>query len=235
MAAAFRSKTLNGLGNGTDLTATEPAGAVENDILFYWLIIQSTISNFSAPSGWTLLVDLSNGNTGSSQQFAAWLYWIRRGGSAPSFAVSWTTSRYREASITCWSGCKTTGNPYNVVANNAYNTTTDPAAPNCPAVITTVANTVIVPFGASWQGPTTVYSAPTDYTIREPGEAGTALCVASRDVAAIGSENPGSFGGVPAGAGLGVGEITVALEPQDQPVVVATGFQSSLLLRGVGQ
>ena len=219
MPVTFVSKSADGETTGTGFTATEPTGASLNDILFLWVVVQTGLTNWAPPALWTLLVDLSNGGGGDSQNFAAWLYWIRRGTTAPALNASWTSTKFYSVSTTCWRGCKLSGNPYN--ASAGLYAVTNPSAPNPPSISITAQNAVAVALGASWTGPTVAYTAPTGFTIREAGAAGTAVCVASK-IAGVGTEDPGVFGGVPAGAN-GEAGATVALQPEP-------GGQNLLLL-----
>ena len=202
---AFRSKTTN-LGTGTNFTATEPTGATQDDVLFMWVTLGNGITNYSPPSGWTELYHLQ---TGSSPH--TYLYWIRRGASAPSYAVSWTGSVYWEYSVTAWSGTETSGNPYSNASSNTP-TTVNPNNPDCPSVNTGVDNAVVIAFGMGWSDTAGGWQPPAGYTGREYNTAGKDVTVASKDVASAGSEDPGAFSGGRAVLDW-VSEATVSLKP----------------------
>lgn len=206
-AIAFRSKSFISHASSTSSTPTEPAGTVQNDILFMWVVINSS-PTITPPTGWTELYALSAPN---SIQYR--LYWIRRGSSAPSYTISWSTSQYNEISVTAWSGVATSGNPYDVTANNTP-MSRNPSNPNCPSVTTTVANTVVIAFGVSWGGWSTTAGAPTGYSIAEGGVNGdhNDIGVAYIVKAAIGAEDPPAFTGTQ-GTADQVAEVTVALKP----------------------
>lgn len=226
MTVAFRSKTIGGGAAATGVTLTEPAGATLNDILWWWQVVAATETGYAGPTGWTLASALT------STKANTWLYWIRRGASAPNLSASWTNSSYTEGSITCWSGCETSGNPYSDLQINAR-TSRNPCAPNCPAVNTGVANTIVVACGMGWAGwaaGTGGWGAPLNYTMREDCSAFTEgdICVASRAIAVAGSENPPAFGNAK-GVSDEVAEITFALKP---PAAVAAA--NLRMLMGVG-
>lgn len=217
-AVAWRSKTFNS-GTGTSFTATEPSGAAQNDILLMWIVVAGTNTSFVGPSGWTQLHALP------ATSADVWLYWIRRGAGAPSFAVSWTTSSFFEWGVHAVSGAETSGSPFDADVANARTTGTDP---NPPSVTTTVSNDLIMIFGMNWQGVNSgTWGAPTNYTIREPNTTGGDIMVGSRAGVGVGAEDPGAFTGTT--SSNEIAEITVAIK---EPQSAATPKQ--LLTLGVG-
>lgn len=113
MAVAFRSQANSGTGTAANVTGTEPAGAAQDDILIACLYIESDTA-VTAPSGWTNTFDgvaaLNELEIGSSD-YRQYLYWIRRGASAP--ALQWTfSSAFRGVSIAAYSGALTSGDPF---------------------------------------------------------------------------------------------------------------------------
>ncbi|MEZ0392249.1 MAG: hypothetical protein ACAH59_08545 [Pseudobdellovibrionaceae bacterium] len=208
-AIAFRSKTFTSFGtSSTSKTVTEPAGAAQNDILFLWMVLDGS-PTVTTPTGWTLLHSIQGVKPSKTA-----LFWIRRGASAPSYVVNFTSSGYGEFSVTAWSGAETSGSP---IHKNTTNGTrfVAPPEPDPPAVTTTVANTMIVIFGMGWSGWSSIAGAPTGYTIRESGVNGNNndIAVASKALAAAGTEDPGKFtGGVlNPGNQNDVAEVTIAL------------------------
>ncbi|MGZ3769959.1 MAG: hypothetical protein ACXVCP_08160 [Bdellovibrio sp.] len=208
-SVAFRSKSFVWNGNNTAETPPEPAGASQNDILFMWVLLNGN-QTVTPPAGWTELY--SNGGSVSIH-----LYWIRRGATAPNYGISWSTAVYNEVSVTAWSGAATSGNPYDVMAGNPITSRT-PANPDCPAVMTTVANTVVIAFGMTWTGWGTTAGAPTGYMLAEGGISGSYndLAVAYTAKASPGVEDPPAFSANLNNASGYVGEVTVALKPQLQ-------------------
>ena len=208
MAIAFRSKTYSGIPlTGTGFTATESAGASENDILLMWFGNNDGNALTTPPSGWTLIY----ANNSTSQSLSCWLYYIRRGASAPSYTVAWTNSVYYEWSVTAWVGVITTGNPINTSATTGILQNRDPANPDCPSITTTVTNTMVLAVAGTWANLTSGFTPPSGYDLRE-GIISGALCLASKNVAVAGVEDPGAYSGAPAGSS-NVDEITVALIP----------------------
>lgn len=209
-AISFVSKTLTP-GSGTSATPAEPSGAAADDILFLWIVLDSATSGLNVPAAWTQL----NSMTGASSNM--YLYYTRRGSSAPSYSLSWSGNWSYEISVTAWRGVAATGFPIDVRANNTP-TSRNPGNPNCPSVTTTVTNTEVIAFGMNWNGWPTTASAPAGYNLREGGVNGDVnrIAVASKAVATITAEDPGAFSGA-SGSG-DVGEITVALRPADAPI-----------------
>jgi hypothetical protein len=213
-AIGFRSKTFVTSSSATSATPTEPVGAAQNDILLMFIVIETSNTTFIAPAGWTQLYALPS-TTGAD----VWVYWIRRGASAPSYGISWTNLDYYEVSVTAWSGVITSGNPYDAIANNAR-AQANPSAPDCPAVTTTVANTVVLALGMTWAGwGTGGAGTPTGYTLRESGGYTVDLGVASKLVVVAGTDDPSIYTNVPANL-ADKAEITIALKPQVPPLPI---------------
>lgn len=231
MALAFRSASHTADGTAT-ITPSEPAGAAQNDILFYWHVIGNPSSVITDDlTGWTLL------NTWTGSLTITRLYWIRRGASAPDYSITTDSSQYQEASVTCWSGAKTSGNPYgatNYVA--AHNATTPP---NCGSVTTTAANSLVIAFGMGWNGwvSTNGWTAPSGYSDADSG-AGTSINNGDLGVfykaiaSASTSEDPGIFTGMLNGDGgsapdNNLAEGTVELLVDTGPTAALTGTATS--------
>jgi hypothetical protein len=206
-ALAYRNKTYTTSSSSTTgVTATEPAGTAQNDIIFAFFVGNGTLT-VTPPANWNTLASVAvpNGITVK-------LYWIRRGASAPSYAFSWDPSSYYELSITSWSGAETTGNPYDTYTVGTP-TQASPGNPNCPAVTTTVANTLVLAFGMDWNGFNGGGAGPpTGYTLVEGQTTYMDLAIAYKAKATIGSEDPSAFtNAYPTNSDI-VG-ITVALKP----------------------
>lgn len=186
----FRSKVLaDGGGVGvSSLTPTEPAGATTDDILIYWIWINApTASTFAMTSGvWTQFYGPQS--DGTSEVYGLW---TRRGGSAPNYQSTWTTSSAAECSVSCWAGCETSGNPYDQLATAAVSSA-NPCNPNPPSVTTTV-GTIVTVFGVGLAG---TRVAPTGYTLRDGNGANwNRVCAASKDLPSAGAEDPAAFTG----------------------------------------
>jgi hypothetical protein len=205
-SVAFRSKTFTYNASAAAITATEPAGATTNDILLMFVAIDSA-TGFTGPSGWTQLYALP----GSVSD--VYVYWIRRGATPPSFALSWTGTKWVEVSVTAWSGAVTSGNPYDVAAYKAR-AFASPSNPDCPAVVTTVPDTLVLALGMSWNS----WSAggagvPSGYSIIETSNSVNDLAIAVKVKPTAGTEDPPTFTNANS-AIAETGEITIALKPQ---------------------
>ncbi|MEZ0392712.1 MAG: hypothetical protein ACAH59_10875 [Pseudobdellovibrionaceae bacterium] len=209
-AIAFRNKTFTvKTSPSTSTTLTEPTSAAQNDIIFVWAVLGYQTVTASTPTGWTLLYTIQTNQT------KTYLYWIRRGASAPTYTFTYSSVDYAEFSVTAWSGVITSGSPIDVSASNA-SVQKAPAHPDCPSVTTTVANTVVIAFGMGWSGWSTIAGTPSGYTAREVGVNGNNndLAVFSKAVAVAGAENPAAItGALNPGVSNDVAEVTVALKP----------------------
>ncbi|MEY2875591.1 MAG: hypothetical protein RLZZ373_2962 [Pseudomonadota bacterium] len=209
MAITFVGSSLVA-GVADEVTPAEPDGAAENDILFYWIAWIRAGASFVGPTGgWTLLNYFDN----TDGVVDGRLYWIRRGASPPGFAAGANNTAYTEATVSCFSGCATDGSPIDVAAYSAVSTVS--STPDCPAVVTTEANTLVVAFGMGASGHATgTWTMPSGYSVVEDGTqilpATNITCVGSKAVVAAGSENPGAFSNAASGLDESFGG-TVAL------------------------
>lgn len=195
-------------GTWTNASVTEPAGSMQNDILIVYLAVNTINTAFVPDAGWTLLYSLP-----SATQADVWVYWMRRGAGAASGMFSWTTSADYAVSITGWRGVKSLGSPFNITASNARVQRLSTLGPDCPAVTTTVANTMVIALGMAWNGWNfSGTSTPTGYTLIHEQATMGQLGIAYKSLAAAGAEDPSSFGPTNS-ASKDVAEITVALEP----------------------
>lgn len=207
MAIAARTATYgNNGGASTTLLMAEPSGAAENDILFALFQQNGTLSD--APDNWTLL------NTWSGDDFQiVQLYWRRRGSGALSSAeLTFTVGNsayWAEAELSAYSGCLTTGDPWD---DAQYTTQGDRAAPNPPSATSSGAGRYAVAFAGKWDttgsGGAT---APTNYTISRTGGAGEGVFSAYRAVGS-GAEDPSTFGNT-GSATESCSEATIILAP----------------------
>ena len=211
-AISFRSKSLSTGQSNTSITASEPSGTAKNDLLIMFIVLERGYTNFIAPSGWTQLYNLTSTNNAN-----VLIYWIRRGVIAPAYAMSWTSAKYIEVSVTSWKGVITSGTPFDATASNVISQS-DPANPNCPAITTTVKNTMIIALGMTWaEWRSEGAWAPTGYTLIQGSSNHDLIGIASKVLTAAGFENPSSF--TNANGGLNdKAEITLALKPSASPV-----------------
>lgn len=182
---SFRSVSFN-TGTGTSFTMTEPTGATDGDILSAMILIADTFSGFTIDGTWSS--PLFNTDVGP---FTYKQYDMRRSG-APALGVSWTTSRYYEWVLIATSGAVSSGT---FIDASAAGTPTTGVNVDPPAITTTTANTIIYALGTHWAGYGGGTSGPAGWggTVRF-NEAGYDQIVASLEVAAVGANNPGTFG-----------------------------------------
>jgi hypothetical protein len=188
---SYRSKSTGvnttTTGNSTD---TEPSGAVSGDALIAYCLFasgSSTAANAAHPSGWTLLYSVTQG------AFKCNVAYIIRGGSAPT--LQWTTagsSIYREIQILCLTGAAS----ITLDAQSAAGTTgLSIHTPNPPAVTAIASTSLAVCGGMNFAGYTGV-AGPTGYTFRTDTTNGLYDGgMATKSLAASGSEDPAAFGG----------------------------------------
>lgn len=228
MAVAFRSTTYATSGGSSVLTsnAGEPASAAQNDILLVLVVCGATpTSTLSMAGGWSQVPGALW--VGSTSRAA--VFWQRRGSSAPDYTVTQTISQYIASCATCWSGCETNGNPWNVAVANAAQQR-NPGAPDCPSITTTVPNTVAVALGMGWDGElnSSGWGAPTGYSIANNGSVENLgdIAVFYKALATATTEDPSVFTNS-AGTLSDVGELTLALMPPQ-------GSAGILMMRGIG-
>ena len=168
---------------GTSFTATEPGSSADGDGFIMFVAIDDAHSGVNGPSGWTFV---GSADIGTATNY---IYSIRRGAGAPSLDVSWTTSRYTE-----WLVMRVTGQRAgdDFVEAIAFGTPAAGVDINPPAVTTLTADTLVVAAGQSSVG-TIVNNAPTNYTLRSLGDGSFDYVVATRAIAAVGSEDPGVY------------------------------------------
>jgi hypothetical protein len=196
MAVAFRNKTWV-TNTATSVTPTEPTGAAQGDIIFV-LVLTAQISNPINPpdASWT---GVSLTLTGSALASAR-LFWLRRGSSTPNYAsFSWGANAYYEVSVSAWSGCKSSGNPWDQLAST-YNAQTSSNGsgvfgPINNAITPTVAPSMAALFGQFYSGNVTAYTAPTGYTRFDGETAGEDICCAWKSLSDTSTQTPGTWSG----------------------------------------
>jgi hypothetical protein len=196
MAAAFRTKTW-ATGTATSVTPTEPTGAAQGDIIFVFVITAQTSNAINAPDGtWTAVSSTLLGSAQASSR----LFWIRRGASAPTYNnFNWGTSTYYEISVSAWSGCKSSGNPWDQLAST-YNAQTSSNGsgvfgPINNAITPTVAPSLAALFGQFYGGNVTAYTAPSTYTRFDGETAGEDICCAWKSLSDTSTQTPGTWSG----------------------------------------
>jgi hypothetical protein len=160
-------------GSGTSAAPAFPAGTAQDDILVAFIYLESA-ATITAPSGWTLLRDLSTSATTRGRMV---VYWKRHAGASENTSPSWswTGSTWRGGVIGAWSGRVTTGDPWDDhdVLENSAQATSAPVA-----TTTTQAGDDLVLASTSFAAMSTSWTAPANYTERTDT---TVLTVDTRD------------------------------------------------------
>jgi hypothetical protein len=166
------------------ITVSEPAGVVKDDIL---IMLLSTTGSDAIPyfsNSWNLIY---SGNGGG---FYTYIWWTRRGTSAPVYSASWTGDLPSYIHVAAWSGAVAFGSPILTQANTTF---VSGAAANPPAITTTIPDTMIVAM-AVHSGGYSACAAPAGYTTRASAS-GIRFCLGDKILASAGVENPGNITG----------------------------------------
>lgn len=201
MAVAFRSAS-DQFGTGTDITATEPSGAAQGDILIAMIVAGAT-ATVTIPSGWTQLY------TEGPNQMRYVACWIARGASAPSYTFTLSTSVFRQVTVWAFSGGDTTTPFSGQAAGSVINTTNvDP-----PSATPGTVDGMALAIAGHWGG-ANPFVPPSGYTLR--GNTGLSdIGGATKALSSTAAEDPGTFTG-PSGSNDAVG-ITLLLAPGAAP------------------
>lgn len=109
---AFRNTATSTGGVVTSRSAAKPTGTALNDILLAFLYVENT-ATITAPSGWAEAPSSPVSNTASGQSHRLRVYWKRATSSEPStYAWSWTGSVYALVAVAAYTGCVTSGSPF---------------------------------------------------------------------------------------------------------------------------
>jgi hypothetical protein len=222
---AFRSSSVTTVASGTTMTGTEPTGAAADDILIMVTYHPYGATNVRPTSRSWQLVYLAG--TPYNWPFSVGIYWIRRGTTAPSYALDWSTSSAAEMVVTAWSGAKKYGNPFET-KNATATASVNPARPNPPSVTTSTMNSMVIAIGATdLQWNTGGATAPTGYTVATgTGAANKVLGVAYKLKSVPGAEDPSTFTNEKAGTG-GWGADTISLLPANPVTFRSKTFVTS--------
>jgi hypothetical protein len=144
MAVAYRSGSTAGDATGTNLTINKPAGVAAGDILL--CLTYREAGAWTLPAGWSWVDSEQSANVGALRLGLACR---RAGASEPaSYTFNLSASTWRILVMGAWSGCPTSGFPWDVYTSNTGTTST--LAAN--AITTTVANTMLVVGATSGTG-----------------------------------------------------------------------------------
>lgn len=231
---AFRSASHNTGATAANITGSEPTGAALNDILIAILYIESDTA-VTAPSGWTntfagtAALAENNSASGAYREYA---YWIRRGGSAP--ALAWTfSSSFRSLSIVAYSGAATSGDPFSFLSTAVRDDGTSSTYPSISGT-TLVSNEMLIWMVESFNTPTGAITVPSGFIQRvvAPPTAANNTDAAEKAQAVAGATGA-ITGGLYASGGNGTtSALLVGLEP---PGAAASGTVCpSMSMLGVG-
>jgi hypothetical protein len=193
---------------GTYLTGTSansanfavPAGAANNEVMLVFFYLEST-GAITPPAGFTQFLRMSA--TGGAHDLV--IFWKRCTG-ADSGTYNFTNpSVWREGVAIRFSGCITTGNPYDVTNGNQASTAPSGVTP-AVSYTTTVTDTLAVWAGSNFNGG--AWTPPSGYT--ERADASGDVGVATLAQAGIGAS--GSITGTCAGGSTGSCAALIALK-----------------------
>lgn len=183
-AVTFRSITQF-VATGTSPSVSEPTGAANTDMLVaFYLTTAAGAPTF--PGTWTSAYNGSSTNT-------AWrVGYIQRGGSAPSLAFTHTGSIYYELHLMAIQGAATV--TFDAQSTTGSVVTSSTAAPNPTAVIAVAASSLSIAGGFNFGvSGTNTWGAPAGYAIRTLNTGGIDAVMATKSLAAAGSEDPAIF------------------------------------------
>jgi hypothetical protein len=218
MAIAFRNEShVTGTGNGA--TPSEPASAALNDVFAALAFCDTASSSLGIPSGW---ISKFSG-VSSNSLFRYDLAWVRRGSSAPSLSWTMSGSAYREVFIVAYSGCVTSGDPFEAATDGGN--VANGSNPDCPSVTTINANAMALAAAINWSGSGGGgWTAPSGYTLRTNNAAGNDGMISEKLVVSAGAENPGVYSG--AGGTNNVWTATLALKADTGGAATSLVFQN---------
>ena len=144
---------------------TKPTGTANGDILLAALFTGLATATpadiqITPPTGWTQIGTQTEVDDGSGFKAKLWVYW-KRAASEPS-GWDWVhsgvgTTLNTQGVVAAYSGCVTSGNPVDVLAQNFANTG---ALATATGVTTTVASTKVLYVGHNWDGTATSIRRP---------------------------------------------------------------------------
>jgi hypothetical protein len=192
-AVTFHSYATSGQVSSTaaNQTVTEPATCVSGNMEVA-IAVATSGTSLAMPAGWTTQYGPT---TQGAMMFVAG--YVQRGGSAPN--LTWTVvtggvSKYREVHVMCLQGAanvtfdaaSTTG-----ATGNGINHQPDPSAVVAVAT-TSLEVTGGINFGGLFSGGS---CAETGYTVRSQNLINDDCCLATKALAAAGSDNPAAYTG----------------------------------------
>lgn len=129
-----------------------PSGVVADDIVLLHMFTDITTSTITPPSGFTQAADSPQNVTGGLTMRLA-VFWKRAVGSeSGTYTSTFSASTFAEAVATRYSGCITSGSPFDVTNGNVD--TVGNTLTAAVSVTTTVPNTLLVHGAGNWTGGT---------------------------------------------------------------------------------
>lgn len=130
-------------GSTGDITPGLPTGWQQDDIFLMIVEVESNQS-VSAPSGWANVTNSPANATTAPKIYVMW----RRATASESAPTISDSGDHQLAIIHAFSGCKTTGNPWNVTSSSSESSAD--TSGTCPSVTTTVTDTMVVLCATAW-------------------------------------------------------------------------------------
>lgn len=187
MAPTYQSTGTYGSSSGgvpqTSVACGVPSGVVADDIvvLTAYVSLDGGINPVATPpAGFTAAE-----NAPISAQFNRNAVWWKRatGSESGTYTISYDVATYSEAAAMRFSGCVTSGNPFDSPTNAAFNNTSSTAS--AAVTVTTLgADRVLVHSATNWSGGT--WTPSSGFTTRASGGFGV-LHAATKDQAVAGS------------------------------------------------
>jgi hypothetical protein len=138
-APAFRAAATASGDFATSVTVGPPTGLTDNDIMWWWLYMEST-ADVTFPAGWTEVLTV----TATSSAFRSHLAWKRASSESGDYTASWTGNAWRTSCIVAYSGAITSGDPQSGTGAAQANGSTN--KPKTPSMTTADANTRVIAF-----------------------------------------------------------------------------------------
>lgn len=223
MAIALRAVGTGGIASGGSVTPSLPAGTTTNDILVGFVQQARGTNTLTWPAGWTVAFSGNNGSGASGVRIE--IAWKRAGASESNPTITNCSSSLCAAVILGFTGCKTSGSPFDAVGTAGTG-----SSPNisCPSVTPTQVSTYLLMAvgvqdgGSSWGSYSGSDPSPTEHS--ELGAWGFAVAGGVRSSSSATGARTASTGGSGFNT-LGV-QLLLAPAASDQtlsPTAIASG------------
>lgn len=160
-----------------------PSGVVADEVILLHMFTDITTSTITPPSGFTQVTDSPQNVTGGLTMRIA-VFWKRATGSESGlYTSSFSASTFAEAVATRYTGCITSGVPFDVTNGNVD--TVGNTLTAAVSVTTTVANTLLVHTAGNWTGGT--WTPSSGFTGRVTSGGFNLMYVGDKAQAAVGA------------------------------------------------